>query len=181
MTGAGRAAAFVLSAAAVGTAGAHLTGARAALSSLGVHHHPADMVGGARAACPVPGARISSGWGPRDGDFHDGVDLAAPLSTPIHAVVAGTVTFSAVADPGGYGQFINITSQDGSMQQYGHMRTRLVHAGDRVTAGQVIARVGEEGQATGPHLHLRIYPGPVHTRGTDPARWLAARGIHLPC
>lgn len=134
-----------------------------------------------KVACPVPGARISSGWGPRDGDFHDGTDLAAPLGTPIHAVVAGTVTFSAKADPGGYGQFINITSPDGSMQQYGHMRTRLAHVGDRVTAGQVIARVGAEGQATGPHLHLRIYPGPVHTRGTDPARWLAARGIHLPC
>lgn len=134
-----------------------------------------------KTACPVPGARISSGWGPRDGGFHDGVDLAAPLGTPIHAVVAGTVTFSARADPGGYGQFINVTGPDGGMQQYGHMRTRLAHVGDRVTAGQVIARLGAEGQATGPHLHLRIYPGPVHTRGVDPVRWLAARGVHLPC
>lgn len=134
-----------------------------------------------KVACPVPGAAVSSGWGPRDGDFHDGTDLAAPLGTPIHAVVAGSVTFSAKADPGGYGQFINITSPDGGMQQYGHMRTRYVHVGDYVTAGQVIARVGAEGQATGPHLHLRIYPGPVHTRGVDPARWLAARGIQLPC
>jgi murein DD-endopeptidase MepM/ murein hydrolase activator NlpD len=136
--------------------------------------------GGARTVCPVPGARLTSGWGPRDDDFHDGIDLAAPLGTPIHAVIAGTVTFSAKADPAGYGQFINITGSDG-MQQYGHMRTRLVHEGDIVTAGQVIARVGEEGQATGPHLHLRIYPTDVHTRGVDPARWLAARGIQLPC
>lgn len=136
--------------------------------------------GGARAACPVPGAHISSSWGPRDGGFHDGVDLAAPLGTPIHAVTAGVVTFSATADPTGYGQYINITSGAG-MEQYGHMRRRLVHVGDQVTAGQVIALVGAEGEATGPHLHLRIYPGPVHTRGTDPVRWLAARGIHLPC
>lgn len=134
-----------------------------------------------KADCPVLGARISSGWGPRDGDFHDGVDLAAPFGTPIRAVVAGTVTFSRRADPTGYGQFINITSPDGSMQQYGHMRTRLAHEGDEVTAGQVIALVGADGQATGPHLHLRIYPGPVHTRGSDPVVWLAARGVHLPC
>lgn len=137
--------------------------------------------GGARAACPVPGARISSGWGPRDDGFHDGTDLAAPLGTPIHAVVAGEVTFSATADPTGYGQYINIASPDGGMQQYGHMRRRLVHVGDQVTAGQVIALVGAEGEATGPHLHLRIYPGPVHTRGVDPVRWLAARGVRLPC
>lgn len=141
---------------------------------------PAHAVA-ARAACPVPGAVVSSGWGPRDGGFHDGVDLAAPFGTPIHAVAAGTVTYSAVGDPGGYGQFINITHPDGGMAQYGHMRTRLVRAGDHVTAGQVIARVGAEGQATGPHLHLRIYPGPVRTRGVDPARWLAARGVRLPC
>lgn len=134
-----------------------------------------------KAACPVPGARVSSGWGPRDGGFHDGVDLAAPYGTPIHAVAAGTVTFSATADPTGYGQFINILDTDGSLAQYGHMRTRLARAGEHVTAGQVVARVGAEGQATGPHLHLRIYPGPIHTRGVDPVRWLAARGVRLPC
>ena len=160
-------------------AAARSTGADRAITGHHVSVRPIAPAAGT--ACPVPGARISSGWGPRDGDFHDGTDLAAPLGTPIHAVVAGDVTFSATADPTGYGQFINIASPDGGMQQYGHMRRRLVHVGDHVTAGQVIALVGAEGEATGPHLHLRIYPGPDHTRGVDPGRWLAGRGTYLPC
>jgi murein DD-endopeptidase MepM/ murein hydrolase activator NlpD len=107
------------------------------------------------------------------------VDLAAPAGTPIRAVLAGTVTRSAADDPG-YGQYINISNASGT-QQYGHMSRRLVHVGDRVIAGQVIARVGSEGQSTGPHLHLRVYPGPARGRGVDPVPWLRARGVWLPC
>jgi murein DD-endopeptidase MepM/ murein hydrolase activator NlpD len=134
------------------------------------------------AACPAAGP-VTSGWGPRWGAFHDGVDIGAPLGSPIRAVAAGTVVKSVTADPGGYGQYINIEHADGSTTQYGHMRVRLVHTGDRVRAGQVIARVGAEGSATGPHLHLRVYPpgrSPPQ-RGTNPTPWLKAHGVRLPC
>lgn len=131
------------------------------------------------AACPVPAGRVSSGYGTRWGVLHDGVDLAAPIGTPIRAVLGGTVTFSAKANPKGYGQYITITNAAGR-QQYGHMSKRLVAKGDRVRAGQVIARVGAEGVSTGPHLHLRIYK-PGKTTGTDPVPWLKDRGVRLPC
>lgn len=131
------------------------------------------------AACPVPGARISSGWGPRAGGFHDGVDLAASIGTPIRAVLAGIVTHSAHDDPGGYGAYIDITNAAGR-QQYGHESKRLVRVGQHVRAGQVIALVGQEGASTGPHLHLRIYQ-PRAGAGVDPVRWLHSRGVRLPC
>lgn len=131
------------------------------------------------AACPTAGP-ITSGWGPRWGEFHDGVDIGAPRDAPIRAVLGGTVTFSAVADPGGFGQYVDIKNAAGT-QRYGHMRTRLVHVGDHVTTGQVIARVGKEGSSTGYHLHLRIYPGAPTGRGVDPVPWLAAYHLRLPC
>jgi murein DD-endopeptidase MepM/ murein hydrolase activator NlpD len=133
----------------------------------------------ARASCPVAGARLTSGWGPRWGRFHDGVDLAAPLGTPIRAVLPGTVTYSGRAD--GYGQMINVRHADGSTAQYGHMRVRYAAEGVRVRAGQRIADVGAEGESTGPHLHLRIYQGRAAGTGVNPVPWLRARGLRLPC
>lgn len=130
-------------------------------------------------ACPAAGP-VTSGWGPRWGTFHDGVDIGAPMRAPIYAVQAGTVVHSADDDPGGYGSYIEIRAADGTRIQYGHMSQRDVRTGQRVTAGQRIALVGAEGQATGPHLHLRVYLPGAH-RGVDPVPWLAARGVRLPC
>lgn len=135
-----------------------------------------------KAACPTHGW-VSSGWGPRAGKWHDGVDIEAPMGQPIRAVRGGVVTKSVTADPDGYGQYINVREADGSTSQYGHMRVRLVHAGQHVKAGQVIAQVGAEGSSTGPHLHYRWYPPGVTApaRGSDPVAHLRALGVRLPC
>jgi hypothetical protein len=128
------------------------------------------------AKCPVAGS-ISQEWG----GGHDGIDIANSLGTPIYSVGPGTVTFSATADPDGYGQYITIKHNDGSATQYGHMRKRLVSTGQQVVAGQKIAEMGAEGSSTGSHLHLRTYSSAGDGSGVNPRGYLSSRGISLPC
>lgn len=128
-------------------------------------------------ACPVD-ARLSQGFSGK----HDGVDLANSIGTPIFAVMAGKVISSGAAQ--GYGQWIQIKHNDGSMTEYGHMSKRLVQVGATVKAGQKIALVGSEGRSTGPHLHLRAYNSASKTgsgNGTNPITYLKARGVSIPC
>ncbi|WP_394842154.1 peptidoglycan DD-metalloendopeptidase family protein [Pendulispora brunnea] len=112
-------------------------------------------------------------------DGHDGVDIGGALSAPIFATAAGEVTASGPAQ--GYGQWIRIRHDDGSMTEYGHMHTRFVEVGDRVNGGDRIALIGAEGQATGPHLHIRTYNRAGDAHGIDPVDYLGARGVPLPC
>ncbi|MBX3226236.1 MAG: M23 family metallopeptidase [Labilithrix sp.] len=136
-----------------------------------------SIVSAAGGACPTDG-RMSQGF--KKG--HDGVDLANAKGTPIFAVAAGVVTASGPAQ--GYGQWIRIKHDDGSMTEYGHMYRRDVKVGVRVKAGQRIALMGSEGRSTGPHLHLRTYRSANKTgsgNGISPTEYLKARGVSLPC
>ncbi len=123
---------------------------------------------------PAEGA-LTSGFGPRWGSFHYGVDIANAEGTPIVAVMDGTVIDSGPAS--GYGQWIRIRHEDGSVSVYGHMSTLDVAVGEHVTAGQKIAGMGSLGFSTGTHLHFEIHPD--GTTPVDPAGWLAERGINL--
>ena len=125
---------------------------------------------------PAEGA-YTSGFGPRWGTMHNGIDVANPVGTPIHAVMDGTVINSGPAQ--GFGNWIRIQHDDGTISVYGHMPADQlkVNVGERVTAGQEIAGIGNEGQSTGPHLHFEIHPGggaPV-----DPVSWFNERGISV--
>ncbi len=125
-------------------------------------------------ARPAEGT-FTSGFGPRWGSFHYGVDIANAPGTPILAVMDGTVIDSGPAQ--GYGNWIRLKHEDGSVSVYGHMQSLDVAVGERVTAGQKIAGMGSLGFSTGSHLHFEIHPDgdtPV-----DPAPWLAQRGIQL--
>jgi len=136
-----------------------------------------SIVSGAGGACPV-NARLSQGFS----RSHDGVDLASPIGTPIYAVMAGKVVASGPAQ--GYGQWIRIQHDDGSMTEYGHMSKRFVAVNARVKAGQKIANVGSEGRSTGPHLHLRTYRSASKVgsgNGMSPIDYLKARGVSVPC
>ena len=97
-----------------------------------------------------PGARWSSG-------FHTGLDFAAPLGTPVHAAKTGTVTVS----PSGWGgpNLVTLDHGDGLTTLYAHMSYTHLQTGDRVNAGQIIGSVGQEGNATGPHLHFEVRLG----------------------
>ncbi|AOT23688.1 lysin A [Mycobacterium phage MitKao] len=121
---------------------------------------------------------LSSGFGPRWGSQHRGLDFAAKDGTPIYAAQGGTVAYIGRAD--GFGQWIVIDhpAADGSgTTVYGHMWDAFatgLRQGQRVEAGQLIAYVGTNGQSTGPHLHFEVHPT-VWRQGSqiDPKPWLA--------
>ncbi|QGU03371.1 Glycyl-glycine endopeptidase ALE-1 precursor [Corynebacterium comes] len=118
---------------------------------------------------------FTSGFGPRWGTLHAGIDIANGIGTPILAIMDGTVINSGPAS--GYGQWIRIQHDDGSISVYGHMSTLGVSVGERVYAGQQIAGMGSEGFSTGSHLHFEIHPsgsGPV-----DPVGWFSQFGIYF--
>ena len=108
---------------------------------------------------PVNGTVTSpEGWrrDPFNGElrFHRGTDVAAPLNTAIQAVEGGVVVESG--PKGGYGNAVVIRSESGRRTLYGHNETNLVHVGDRVQAGDTIAKLGATGRATGPHVHFEV-------------------------
>ncbi|RQD76734.1 MAG: M23 family metallopeptidase [Candidatus Syntrophonatronum acetioxidans] len=97
---------------------------------------------------------ISSPYGPRKGGFHHGLDIAVPTGTPLRAIASGTVEFSGWR--GGYGRAVIIDHGQGWQSLYGHASRLNVREGEWVYQGQIIARAGATGNATGPHLHLEI-------------------------
>lgn len=109
---------------------------------------------------PVQVGWISSPFGERidpftgDEEFHEGIDFAAPMGTPIHAVAAGVVTWAGPR--GGYGNMVQIDHGDGYATRYGHAEEVLVHVGETVKRGDVIALVGSTGYSTGPHVHFEV-------------------------
>lgn len=116
---------------------------------------------------------FTSGFGPRWGTMHEGIDIANSIGTPIYAVMSGTVIDSGPAS--GYGTWIRIKHDDGSMSTYGHMERLDVSVGERVEAGQVIAGMGNLGFSTGSHLHFEIAPDGITP--VDPVEWFKQYGI----
>lgn len=123
---------------------------------------------------PAEGA-YTSGFGPRWGTFHKGIDIANAVGTPILAVADGVVIDAGPA--GGYGNWVRIRHEDGTVTLYGHMETIECTVGQTVRAGQRIAGMGSRGWSTGSHLHFEVHPNGGDA--IDPAPWLAERGITL--
>ena len=113
-------------------------------------------------------AAPSSAYGPRRGRRHEGIDLPRPKGTPISAAANGRVVYSGQGMKG-YGKVIVVKHNEDISTVYAHNSKNLVRMGERVKQGQVIARVGSTGRATGPHLHFE-----VRRRGVaeDPLRYL---------
>jgi len=126
---------------------------------------------------PTTNYHLSTCYCTRWGTMHWGIDLAAPLGTPIYAAADGVVLRAGPAT--GFGNAVYIQDADGNVEIYGHMRYYSVRAGDVVSAGDQIAKVGSEGQSTGPHLHFEIHVGGMNGKPTDPQKWLAARGLQV--
>ena len=87
--------------------------------------------------------------------MHPGIDLAGAYGTPIYATADGTVV-RAGWNSGGYGNMVEIDHGRGIATRYGHMSAVLVHAGDHVTRGEQIGRMGSTGRSTGNHLHYEV-------------------------
>ena len=121
--------------------------------------------------------RVTSCYGSRSGAKHNGVDIAAPIGTPIYAPDDGVVLDAGPAS--GFGLAVYIQHGDGTITVYGHINEYFVNAGQVVTAGQQIAEVGNRGQSTGPHLHIETHRNGLYQDRVDPTPWLGARGITL--
>ncbi|ONI43455.1 hypothetical protein AN641_09860 [Candidatus Epulonipiscioides gigas] len=105
---------------------------------------------------PLNGEGVfTSGYGPRWGSFHGGIDFGAPAGTPIYAADDGTVTYSSWNN-GGYGYLVIIDHGNGYETYYAHNSKNYVNVGDKVSKGDNIATVGSTGDSTGNHIHFEI-------------------------
>lgn len=88
--------------------------------------------------------------------FHSGADLVAPIGTPVHPVMEGTVTATNY-DPFGYGLHIIVSHDEDYESLYGHLSKIEVKEGQKVTLATELGLSGSTGFSTGPHLHLEIH------------------------
>lgn len=135
-----------------------------------------------RVAAPPPApeyvrpavGRLTSGFKWRWGRMHMGIDLAGPYGSPIRSVGAGQVLTAGYE--GAYGYIVRVQLEDGTVTFYAHNSTLTVTAGERVSAGQIIAREGNSGRSTGPHVHFEVR---VDGTPINPIAWLASRGVYI--
>ncbi|MBE3597056.1 MAG: peptidoglycan DD-metalloendopeptidase family protein [Hydrogenibacillus sp.] len=105
--------------------------------------------------------------------FHEGIDFANAVGTPIRAAAKGKIVFAGRS--GDYGQMIEIDHGNGLSTVYAHLSKMLVRPGDVVEKGQTIGRMGSTGRSTGPHLHFEVRRG---GRPIDPAPFLGG-DVHV--
>ncbi len=136
----------------------------------------------AHLADPAPQAHITSPWGWRihpildRPEFHKGIDMAAPMGTPIRAPANGKVVFAGWH--GNYGLLLKIEHIRHLVTAYGHLEkiARGLHDGSQVRKGQVIGYIGSTGLSTGPHLYYEVW---VDGRRVNPAQKAIAVPVHL--
>ncbi|WP_245950090.1 M23 family metallopeptidase [Saccharothrix carnea] len=118
---------------------------------------------------------FTSGWGGRWGEMHYGIDIAGPIGTPILSAADGVVIEAGPAS--GFGLWVKVEHADGSVTVYGHVDTYSVRKGQRVLAGEQIARMGNRGFSTGPHLHFEVWN--PDGKKVNPLSWLNSKGISV--
>ncbi|HKE49372.1 MAG TPA: M23 family metallopeptidase [Rhodanobacteraceae bacterium] len=125
---------------------------------------------------PVAQGYIASGYGDRSDPIngheamHLGIDFDAPIGTPVTAVAEGVVSF--VGAKPGYGNVVEIDHGNGYMTRYAHNSALVAEAGARVHAGEVIAKVGSTGRATGPHCHFEVW---LNGRPVNPIAYVKSK------
>ncbi len=143
-----------------GGSGAVVTAARAPEADVGdlarnVSYGAATPGSGSQFDWPVQGRMIGAYGLSEAGKRNDGVNIAAPVGTPVRAAGDGEVVYRG-SELDGYGNLILIKHEDGFVTAYAHNDAMLVKKGDRVRKGQVIAKVGQTGSASEPQLHFEI-------------------------
>jgi murein DD-endopeptidase MepM/ murein hydrolase activator NlpD len=134
--------------------------------------HELNRVFGRLFILPAPG-RLSSRFGVR-GDpftgvsrFHNGIDLAGKVGTPVQAAMSGRV--SMVGFNPNYGRYVILSHAEGFQTLYGHLDGFQVRKGARVKQGELIGTMGNSGYSTGSHLHFAIF---LRGEPVDPSRYL---------
>ena len=103
---------------------------------------------------PIHAGVLSSRFGPRGRSFHDGIDIAADVGTPVLAAADGTVVYAD--ELRGYGRVIILHHAEGYATVYAHNRENRVREGERVRRGEEIATVGDSGRTSAPNLHFEV-------------------------
>ncbi len=117
---------------------------------------------------PVEGRVLSTFGAKKNGLHNDGVNIAAPRGAPVRAADNGVVAYAG-KEIRGFGNLLLIKHEGGLITAYAHNDAVLVARGDKVTRGQVIAKVGTSGGVETPQLHFEVRQG---TRAVDPTRYL---------
>jgi murein DD-endopeptidase MepM/ murein hydrolase activator NlpD len=130
---------------------------------------PADASASCAAMLWPVDAPVSSPFGRRDGRAHDGIDLAVAEDTPVRAACDGIVAYAGNGLRG-YGNLIILRHEGQLATVYAHNHALLVLPGEPVTRGQIIARSGQTGRATAPHLHFEVRKDSI---ARDPLGYLA--------
>jgi murein DD-endopeptidase MepM/ murein hydrolase activator NlpD len=129
-------------------------------------------------AWPVAGGYVSSPFGIRNGVMHHGVDIVAPVGSPVRAADNGTAIF--VGHLRGYGNVVILQHSGDYVTVYGHNQRNLVSCGAKVIRGEEIATLGSTGRATGPNLHFEVR---FHGQPQNPLAYLSpfspTNGIHF--
>ena len=128
---------------------------------------PAASQGGGRMIWPISG-RWERGFAGR----HKGVDVSMPVGTPVVAAMGGTVTKASGGYNGGFGNLVVISHGNGLETWYAHLSGFAVSQGASVSQGQQVARSGNTGSSTGPHLHFEVHSG---SSAVNPMNYLPAR------
>jgi len=118
---------------------------------------------------PVHNHTLSSGFGPRRDPFtgswafHSGLDMPAPIDTPVHVAGPGVVIFADWQD--NYGRIVEVEHEYGIRTRYAHLNRIAVRRGQRLRSGQYVGGIGSTGRSTGPHLHYEVL---LDGRAVDP-------------
>jgi murein DD-endopeptidase MepM/ murein hydrolase activator NlpD len=128
----------------------------------------------ARLDWPADGP-VSSPFGRREGQPHEGIDLAVAEGTPVRAACAGRVAYAG-DKLRGYGRLIIVAHAGGLATVYAHNSRLEVKEGDVIARGQEIARSGQTGRATAPHVHFEVRRD---NRPEDPLKYLPPRGSRI--
>lgn len=123
---------------------------------------PTMIAAGAPLRWPLATGRIviASPFGTREGRPHEGIDLPAPVGTPVFAAADGRVVYAGNGIRG-YGNLVVVRHTGDLLTVYAHNSVLLVTPGQPVRAGDRIALVGQSGRATGPHLHFEVRAGQI--------------------
>lgn len=132
---------------------------------------------------PVKKYKLSASFAQNGGMWqstHSGQDFAVPSGTQVVATHGGTVVKAGgngAGDGPAYGNAVVIKHGNGTYSQYAHLSKVTVHVGQIVKTGQEIAKSGNTGNSSGPHLHFEIRTTPNYGSAVDPVKFLRAKGV----
>ncbi|MEU0218777.1 M23 family metallopeptidase [Streptomyces sp. NPDC006265] len=132
---------------------------------------------------PVKTYKLSASFAQNGGMWahkHSGQDFAVPSGTQVVAAHGGTVVKAGgngAGDGPAYGNAVVIKHGNGTYSQYAHLSKVTVHVGQIVKTGQEIAKSGNTGNSSGPHLHFEIRTTPNYGSAIDPVKFLRAKGV----